>query len=67
VFSSGLNWSNKLVRLEPSYSGARDAAQTGHKRQATKRLVSFCLFDFESFGGFGKEVRSTLREAANHS
>ena len=23
------------------------------------------LFDFESFGGFGKEVRSTLREAAN--
>ena len=23
------------------------------------------LFDFEAFGGFGKEVRSTLREAAN--
>ena len=23
------------------------------------------LFDFETFGGFGKEVRSTLREAAN--
>ena len=23
------------------------------------------LFDFESFGGFGREVRSTLREAAN--
>ena len=23
------------------------------------------LFDFEGFGGFGKEVRSTLREAAN--
>ena len=23
------------------------------------------MFDFEAFGGFGKEVRSTLREAAN--
>jgi len=23
------------------------------------------LFDFEAFGGFGREVRSTLREAAN--
>ena len=23
------------------------------------------MFDFEAFGGFGKEVRSTLREAVN--
>ena len=28
-------------------------------------MRSACLFDFESFGGFGKEARSTLREAAN--
>ena len=34
-------------------------------RFAREQDCDLRLFDFESFGGFGKEVRSTLREAAN--
>ena len=37
----------------------------GDYRFAREQACDLRLFDFESFGGFGKEVRSTLREAAN--
>ncbi len=37
----------------------------GDYRFAREQDCDLRLFDFESFGGFGKEVRSTLREAAN--
>ena len=37
----------------------------GDYRFAREQGCDLRLFDFESFGGFGKEVRSTLREAAN--
>ena len=35
------------------------------KPRAREQDCDLRLFDFEAFGGFGKEVRSTLREAAN--
>ena len=37
----------------------------GDYRFAREQDCDLRLFDFEAFGGFGKEVRSTLREAAN--
>ena len=37
----------------------------GDYRFAREQDCDLRLFDFESFGVFGKEVRSTLREAAN--
>ncbi|EOD26752.1 Hypothetical protein EMIHUDRAFT_236560 [Emiliania huxleyi CCMP1516] len=37
----------------------------GRRNTVRPGLRSIRLFDFEAFGGFGKEVRSTLREAAN--
>ena len=39
--------------------------QDGDYRFAREQDCDLRLFDFEAFGGFGKEVRSTLREAAN--
>ena len=39
-------------------------ALEGDYRFAREQDCDLRLFDFESFGGFGKEVRSTLREAA---
>ncbi|EOD29721.1 hypothetical protein EMIHUDRAFT_113625 [Emiliania huxleyi CCMP1516] len=39
--------------------------QPGDYPFARQQDCDLRLFDFEAFGGFGKEVRSTLREAAN--
>ena len=54
----------------PAQRGPRRGAQPLHATPLAAVLFpaprsSYFFFHFEAFGGFGKEVRSTLREAAN--
>ena len=61
--SAGRKGSDSLVFLFPP---SRPLQQLpGDYRFAREQDCDLRLFDFEAFGGFGKEVRSTLREAAN--
>ena len=62
------------AEAEAEEAGAEEGAEAptkspkegeGDYRFAREQDCDLRLFDFESFGGFGKEVRSTLREAAN--
>ena len=62
VADPGLLRGYSRARPLPLAPVARTLARHARQRQQDCDLR---LFDFEAFGGFGKEVRSTLREAAN--
>ena len=57
--------SAELGREEEDAPKGKLKEQPGDYPFARQQDCDLRLFDFEAFGGFGKEVRSTLREAAN--
>ncbi|EOD14423.1 hypothetical protein EMIHUDRAFT_211876 [Emiliania huxleyi CCMP1516] len=66
-FAARLGFSSKATARASfeSRGGERVGWSGGLLSWARAQWSVQCDFDFEAFGGFGKEVRSTLREAAN--
>ncbi|EOD29833.1 hypothetical protein EMIHUDRAFT_233385 [Emiliania huxleyi CCMP1516] len=64
-----LGWKGAYVRFGNTETGLLKLVKGRGKWSPSEATAAadcdLRLFDFEAFGGFGKEVRSTLREAAN--